>query len=165
QPAWFREVDDDGRRYPVRGQELPGLAGRGPRAGREDLGGAGGQAQGAARQARRRRQEGAAAGVLGGGGSRPHSTRPRAATLHPPPTRSPRTASTRSCRFETTQAWLGSTRTRSPTRKRSPSSTASTPCSSLSRSTRARRPSTQPKPSARGRRGSLDSVLLPASST
>ena len=49
-----------------------------------------------------------------------YRTRPRAATWRMASTRPPLIPSRRSCRFATTQAWFGSTRTRSPTRKLSP---------------------------------------------
>ena len=100
-------------------------------------------------------------------GERPsvYLTRPRAATGRTASTRSPLTPTSRSCRFATTQAWFGRMRTRSPTRKLSPWATAMTPCSSESFSMRLARSSSRPYPPGCGRRGSLDSVLLPASTT
>jgi hypothetical protein len=85
-------------------------------------------------------------------------TRPRAATGRTASTRSPLTPTSRSCRFTTTQAWLGRMRTRSPTRKLSPRATATTPCSSESLSRRLARPSgrgrqRQARAAARDRRG------------
>ena len=146
------------------------MAGRGAGPGREDLGGSRREGEDDAVKHGIPDEKKEPPGLLkaaASGRGRRHSTRPRAATRHSASTVSPRTASTRSCRFDTTQAWLGRTRTRSPTRNRSPVLHGDDAVLLAQLARRGCLPAQHPAVTRRraAAAGSVESVLLPASRT